>query len=199
LKTIGLENQFSFAFFIWNYIKFDLYWASLQYPIMHIFSTFIVFKFIGQRSAFRVSKLPLSLHSLSHGFFFVTLKFCGSGAKSSNAFNTNFLCVFKRLRFQLWTLTFECLRLEHLTFEVWVLSLSVWSLRSECRRFEHLRFGMWALNLNVWGLRYKCQMLQHLKVWMFKEWSLNVKCWSVWTFKVWVSKVWGLNIWGLSI
>ncbi len=66
---------------------------------MHIFSRFTVFNFLGQHSTFRVSKLLLSLHPLSHGLLFVSLKFCGSGAKSFSALNTNFLCVFEHLRF----------------------------------------------------------------------------------------------------
>jgi hypothetical protein len=68
---------------------------------MHIFSRFMVFKLLGQQSTFRVSKLPLSLHPLSHGLLFVTLKFCGSGAKSFSAFNINFFCVFEHLRFEI--------------------------------------------------------------------------------------------------
>jgi hypothetical protein len=65
------------------------------------FCRFTIFKLLGQHSTFKVSKLPLSLQPLSHGLFFVTLKFCGSGTKSFTALNTNFLCVFEHLRFQL--------------------------------------------------------------------------------------------------
>jgi hypothetical protein len=72
---------------------------------MHIFSRFTVFKFLGQNWTFRVSKLPFLLHPLSHGFIFVTLKFCGNSAKIFNAFKINCFYVFEPLRFQFWALS----------------------------------------------------------------------------------------------
>jgi hypothetical protein len=126
---------------------------------MHIFSRFMVFKLLDQQSAFRVSKLPLSLHPLSHGLF-VTLKFCGSGAKSFSALNINFLCVFENLRFDVWRLSFRCLRLEHLTFEVWALNLNVWGFRfeSKCLKFEVWMLKVWTFK--VWNVSFKSKCLR---------------------------------------